>query len=229
MALDHPQQISIFSTVSRQWVHRTQFHKFWVLPILSQQHLDKWRATITPDPSGISRYVKTIVMCKVDTLNGFEDHLRAFTRLTVAHFDNCGIFLSWNNTSALTSLGSNLFSLILKGLVVSPDVMAQLLSSLPRLRHINAIHTTTDSRNVAQVSHASIPFFQSPNNLVYGLATVGPSRAPEWIPPTARFQRLVIGHQVFHDNPGTVNGWIASSRDSLTDFYIEPNSHIYSA
>ena len=203
-------RMSTYSTISRQWVERTQFHNFRELDLLSQQQLNKWRTAVAPDPQGISRYVVAIRLYDINTLEGFEDHICAFTKLEEACFDFCEILRSLDDIQRLAPLGESLVYVALHRLVIPPEVMARFLSLLPRLREIHASKVGTPHGSV-QVLHPTIPFFEGGNklslfNLEGGL---------EWIPPTAQFAELSLDRKCLRRDQKAVNQWIASSRKRL--------------
>jgi hypothetical protein len=221
-------RMSPYSTISRKWVKRTQFQIFKELYIPGQQYLHKWLTTITPDPHGISSHVKTVTWHEVNTLEGFDEHIRAFTRLDTAIFKDSKIFRYLNNVQPLTSFRSSLVHLVLDELTVSSEVMAQFLSFLPSLRRIDAYYITTDAHDIVKVSHPSIPFFETGRDFsLLNWGADNPLNLPGWIPPTARFSKLEISYNYLSRNPGVVNSWIASSRSILKNLNV--NSGLFGA
>jgi hypothetical protein len=214
-------RMSSYSTISRKWVKRTQFQVFKELYIPGQQCLHKWLTTITPDPHGISSHVKRVTWHKVDTLEGFDEHIRAFTRLDTAIFRDCEVFCSLNNVPPLASFGSSLVHLVLDELTVSSEVMAQFLSFLPSLRRIDAHDIITAPDSIVEVSHPNIPFFETGRDFsLRNLEIKNSLNLPGWTPPTAWFSKLEISYNYFCGNPGVVNGWIASSGSSLKNLSL---------
>ena len=202
-----------YSTISRRWVERTQFHNFRGLDFLDEEYLKKWCSAFAPKSNGISRHVRTIRLQNIDTLEGFEDHFRAFTLRNVI-FNRCGIFQSLASIEELKSLGNRLTRVTIEELEVSPEVMAQFLSLLPDLREILSAEVGTIPDSV-QISHPIIPFFRG-----HGSLSLVKMNDLEWIPEHAKFGKLILDRESYSQDPGVVNKWISSSRETLEDLWI---------
>ena len=206
--------ISYYSTVSQQWVQRTQLHHFKVLRFAHQDHLHKWRKNFT---SGFSRYVHELQLRSVDTLEGFCDYFRDFTEVKVAEVHYCNFFRSLEDVWPLTSLGSTLVDLEItmdpKAPPLAPEVIARFLAALPHLRHFHVQNLFTTPPKNPDASLPRIPFFEGENDFEL-LFDEGYPDVLWWVPPTARFGKLALGVSCLV-NVDVVNKWITSSGPSL--------------
>ena len=214
-------EMSAASLISSRWVKRAQFHHFKQLKFLGQQKLDKWRTTIAPDPRGISRHVAEIRLKEIDTLEGFEDHIRAFTNLEKAAFEECEIFDSRNGSSLETAprlapWGGRLVCLILEEITLSPAIMAEFLSLLPNLREMYAYDTCCVPEDMVRVSHPPIPFFEGGNML-----SLGDNEGLEWIPLTAQFGELKFDYKCLIEEQEVINEWVALSGKRLKSLWVD--------
>ena len=216
--------ISDYSTISRQWLWRTQYHHFKQLHFVGEKALDKWRVAVdalkTPRAS---QHVRTLIFTNVHTLEGFGDYLRAFTKVETAKFYAGAILASFDDVSLLTSMGSRLVNLEINTLKAPTAVIAWFIGSLPCLCRLRVIRLTSDPYDGPQVSQSIIPFFEGANNLRLWSETGYQPTELDWIPPTARFRSLAVGASCIGNNPGILNRWIASSSDSLksVEFSLE--------
>jgi len=207
--------ISDFSTVSRQWLARTQKHHFKSIWFTDEDDQEKWRATIEPNPSGVSRYVRELTWVNFGTLGDFDAHIRAFTRIEVLVFEGGRVLLSPSVVETCAPMGSSLVSLEVGGTPTTPKIFTSFLAALPRLRHLRAHRLDFfQDNNDETVFPPRIPFFENTNSLdlLLHADTPGPL---DWIPPSVRFHDLRIDMLCVIDEPGRVDEWIASSASSL--------------
>ena len=164
------------------------------------------------------RGVSLIRWHNIRTFAGFEDHLRAFTNIKRANFTRCGIFCSFDEVRRLALLGSNLTALEIRGAVATPAIMASLRVYFPGLRKLLVKDLQFEGDDplapgtplLDGLDHMSI-------TLSHGRRR--PIRL-DWISPTAQFTRLEIGAPCVYEYPEVVNGWIASSAETLKHFSI---------
>lgn len=149
--------ISKYSTISKSWRDRTQFHHFNQLVFWGQEGLDRWRAATAADPNGISRHVRSLVWWEIETLEGFGDHILAFTKVEATSFESCTIFRSLSGLSLLKPLGSSLLCLDING-ENSPEGVTWFLTFLPHLRRFDSL------ANCVSDPHERSPFFKGLRN-----------------------------------------------------------------
>lgn len=215
--------ISNYSTVSRQWVAGTQKHHFNSIYFESQADQDKWRTTINPDPSGVSRYVRMLSWFRVDTLEGFDRHIRAFTHVETAVLDVCGFIHSPSVVESFASMGSSLVELDIIGGSTTSGIIASLLAALPCLRQFRSLYLRIREDDDVIEYPLVIPFFEDPNSLDLQLdGYLRPSLS--WVPPSARFRDLRINMPCILDESGCVNQWITSSAGTLESLSIVEHS-----
>jgi len=208
-------KISNYSTVSRQWLARTQKHHFEFIHFTGHIELEMWRATIKPDPSGVSWYVRRIVWDNIPTLEGFDEHIRAFTRVEGVDINGGEILRSLPDVESLLLLGSSLVTLEIYAERTTPRIMAVLLAGLPCLRqlHIELLEVEHD-RDDTIAFPSGIMYFEGADSLNLKLGKYLPGGL-DWVSPTARFVYLWIGNMCVHQNWARVNQWISSSRGIL--------------
>lgn len=223
---DRPSTISNYSTVSKQWVKRTQQHHFRVLSISSQNHLQKWSENTTSSPSPIPSYVRKLSLHFVDTFEGFGDCLKAFTRVTAATFCFCDCFRSLDSVRPLMSWASTLVDLEIamdSGDDKPPsEVIVSFLAALPRLRYFHAQNLSTAPPKDPDAPLPTIPFFEGENEFEL-LFDEGYPDAFWWIPETARFGKLTLGLSCLETSPQVdfANKWIASSGPRLKGLHLK--------
>lgn len=213
-------RISDYSTVSRKWVNRTQMHHFELLHFKHQGELDTWRTTILPDPSGVSRHVRTLCWLYIDNLEDFEGHIGALTNVTAAEFCGCDIFYSLDDMRILTQLGSSLVDLEIDDAKTTPAAIISFLISLPYLQKFQALNLQIEPSSTPAVSPEGIPFFKGANNFKLLLRDHSPG-CLGWIPSSPRFACFAIGSSCIHHDPDLVNKWITSSRETLKHFVVD--------
>ena len=207
---ENPKPISNYSTVSRQWVERTRKHHFCYVEFRCQEAVEKWRTTFEADPSGISRHVRKLRWFAIDTLQGFDEHIRAFTQVKELEiYDGC-LLDSLSEVRSIAIMGSSLERLWIEWVSTTPGTMATLLAGLPRLRHLLADFIPVTDRSPA-VFPPNIPFFDGAGVL----SVRGNYRALRLIPPTARFRGLQVDLQCVNFFFEPVNRLLASSGESL--------------
>ena len=121
--------------------------------------LEDWRRETAPDPAGISQHTRVLGFLNIPTLEGFEEHMRAFTR--VEHMKIIGgSFLSPPVIDCLAPMGSSLTRLELFGLRTTSHAIVSLLAKLPQLKWLTSwcLEATGDIGGSNSVSR--IPFFE---------------------------------------------------------------------
>lgn len=215
--------IEDYSTVSREWVAWTQAHHFHYTSFLNQDDVERWRTIIKADPSGVSRHVCKMTWTKINTLQGFDKHLCALTRVRDIDLSDCGFLRSLPDVKTFTALGSSLEELEIDGALTTPHLMATLLANLPHLHTLTTylLDIRLDRNSVTFPS--VVPFFDGAGELSLSMMNYSPGKL-DWIPPTARFRRLQIEASLICNNCELVNKWLASSCESLERFVIQGDS-----
>lgn len=217
--------VANYSTVSRDWINRTQFHHFNRVQFLGDAYLEKWRTAIDPK-SRVSKHVRLLYWQGISTLKGFECHLSAFTGVRETIFDFCNIFCSLDEVELLGWLKSNLVEVHIERSTFLPGPMARLLSLLPQLRRFYMDNLIpVNPLPAPEEPLPSIPFFRGANELCL-LFEEYPPHALDWIPPTAQFSKLEVGASCLKDYHGVVNGWLTSSGENLDHLYLIPDSRM---
>ena len=215
--------MSTYSTVSRQWVEGTRKHHFRCIEFRGPEGMEKWRTAFEADPLGISRHVRKLIWTCIDTLQGFDEHIRAFTQVKevdlVDGWIDGGIPNSLPEVQTFAILGSNLVRLQLEYGTTTPHNMVSLLAGLPRLRHLLAYYLEIKCDTTPPVFPLSIPFFEGGNALSLWKSDCSSSQLG-WIPPTARFSGLRVDPSCIHHCPALVNQWVASSGERLKWFSV---------
>lgn len=215
--------IAPYSLVSRSWVSHTRSYCFRRIYFSGLDDLKKWSERITPDPVGVSQYTRQLVLTEVDTLEGFEEHMRAFTRVNTVEIIRCGLLLSPSVAEWFAPISSNLTQLDIGGSETTSRIITSLLARLPQLKSLVTwnFRVTEDAGAANPVSR--IPFFEGDNSLVlhgycgrHGL--LGP---PDWIPPSARFGGLEINTTYFLSKGVAVNQWLSGSCTTLVSLSID--------
>lgn len=181
--------------------------------------MEKWRETINPDPFGVSRHVRALRWSYIDILDGFEDHLRALTNIKEATFNGCSIFYCLDNVRLLSQVASNFVELTINGGITTPAILTSLLAVSPHLRQFRTKNLWIELDDTPVVSPDNIPFFKGANNLTLLLQDPLPGSL-SWFPSTVRFINLGVGASCIRCDLDLVNGWIASSRETLERFGI---------
>jgi len=212
-----------YSTVSRQWVPRTQERHFQSVRLCGQSGLEKWRTTIEPDPSGVSRYVRELSLGSLDTLEGFDSHICAFANVRAVKLFTCSVLCSPSVVESLAPLRSTLVRLEIHAGPTTPSVITSLLAALPRLRHFRAHYLRILGNGDVTGLPSKVPFFEDADSLDL-LLKGGASGTLDWIPPSARFRYLWIDSLSILDESGRVQQWIASSARVLKFLSIKADS-----
>ena len=206
-------KISQYSTVSWQWVARTQKHHFKSVHFNDQSELEKWCTAIDPDPAGVSRHVRELSLERINTLEGFGAHIRAFTSVETARFDMCGILRSPSIVETLAPMRSTLVRLEISQVSTTISIITSLLAALPHLRHLLVCFLNVlGDRDV--IVPPRIPFFEDADSLDL---MVGDDVHGQlgWIPTSARIRDLRLDPTSIQDKSGRVQELIASSAESL--------------
>lgn len=220
--------ISDYSLVSKAWASSTQKHHFSSLRLDCLDTLEKWRTGIAPDPEGVSRHVRKLVLHGFDPpdLEEFEEHLRAFTRVQCLTVKDCYDVLGLPSIMGWFPLmGSCLVELRIDDSPATPHTIASLLAVLPMLQTVQIynLEAPEDADETNTPTPFRIPFFEGANHFSL-CSDYGDSGYPEgsldWIPLSAQFGRLEIDMACSLHHTDIVNRWLASSCDTLTKLSI---------
>ena len=215
-----PAQISDYSTISRQWVEQTQKYHFDTVLFRGSAGIRRWRDTIEPNPSGVSRHIRRIRWRDLDTLMDFYNHICAFTRVVDMGITDCLFIHEGFQLAFLVPLGQRLERLDVTGESAILLPFAHFLSTLPHLRRLRArFLRIQNSYDDSARSLPTIPCFESANSLDLSLREYLPGNI-SWIPPTARFCDLRVDVECISVNHDLVNQWIRSSAQSLERFTV---------
>ena len=216
------EDMSKYSTVSRQWVGRTQKYHFRFLLFSNQDKLERWCAESEADPSGLSRHVRNLTLNHINTLQDFDDHIRAFAHLRSLTLRSCRILRSLSDVESLVRVGSTLVQLAILGTIkTTPYIMTSFLAGLPCLRYLRLFSLSVDDDLAdATMLPPSIPFFEGGAGTL-DLSLMAPRGVSfDWIPPTARFRNLEITARCARDRHKFVNQWLVSSGRCLQSLII---------
>lgn len=216
--------ISNYSLVSKAWVDSTQKHHFNTLPVDGYSS-EKWGKHIAPDPAGVSRHVRKLVLDGLDPvdLEGFENHMGAFTQVEYLTVVDCDDILQGPYIIGWSSL----IELRIHDSPATSHTVASLLAALPLLQRVEIRNFGSpggldEDEDEDEAGPSQIPFFESANRFTlrsdYGHSY--PEGSFDWIPPSARFSRLELDTACPLQYPDLVNRWLASSRTTLTDLTI---------
>ena len=221
--LSDPRGISRYSTVSKRWSPRIQRRLFEFVEFRSQGRFESWCETVTINPSGVSQYVCRVGWERINTFVGFEDHLRAFTKVGKAYFRSCVVFCFPSEVQLLSSLGSSLVRLEIYESMTTPSIMASLCGCFPCLRQliVEDLQFQDDSPPSPGAETPTIPLFEGSDEFEMTLLCQ-PRRLGrlDWISPTAQFENLTLEGPYVSEYPEMVNRLITSSGKSLKHFYI---------
>lgn len=206
-----PTKISQYSTVSRQWVVRTQKRHFESVRFRDQSSLEKWRTTIEPDPSGVSCHTRELTWNNVDTLEGFDSHIRAFTHVKTATLAVCGALRLPSIVETLAPMGSTIVKLGIDGGSTTYSIITSLLAALPRLRHLRVHWLEVSGDRDVTVPRPKVPFFEDADILDLRISW----GSLDWICPSARVRDLRIDPCCISLESGRVQQVIFSSASSL--------------
>ena len=155
--------------ISRAWVMRIQKYLFERIRFNGvTRDLEKWSRKIAPDPAGVSHHTRELAFANINTLEGFEAHTRAFTRLEYVKITLCNFLLSPSHSIAecLAPTSSSLTRLMIHLAETTLRVITSLLIGLPQLKIFIAmclkVTDTTDGTNLVP----RIPFLEGNNSLV---------------------------------------------------------------
>ena len=208
--------MSDYSTISRQWVARTQKHHFKSIRFRGTKDLRKWCTAIEPDPSGVSRHVRELIFGGINGLDDFGEHIRAFTNAETVFIFGGHFLCPPSVAEYFAPLGSSLVRLEIQKAPATPHALTSLLAALPHLRKFGAHFLYIKGNHKTTRLPPRIPFFEGANtlhlSLVNGNSTLG---SLGWLPPSARFRELKINPACLLDRSGRVQQWIASSGGSL--------------
>ena len=220
--------ISNYSLVSKAWASPTQKHHFSTLHLDSPDILEKWISNIPSDPTGVSCYVRRLVLGGFDLedFEEFEDHLLALTGVKCLTVDDCDCIPHHPSTMEwFSTIGSSLVELWINDTPVAPHTLTSLLAVLPLLQvlQIRNFEDADDADDANPPPLSIIPFFEGANR--FALRSDYGHRYPEgsldWIPTSARFGQLEVDMGCSLGHPDLVNKWLASSCSTLTSLTIK--------
>jgi len=194
--------------------------------------LKKWLTRIPPDPTGVSRHVRKLVLYVVypKDLEDYEEHLRAFIRVESLTINCCnGILHHQSVLEWFSTMGSSLTELQIIDSPVAPHTMTSLLAALPLLQILQILpfRNLDDTDDVNPPVPPRIPFFEGTNRFV--LDSNGGSSYPagslDWIPTSALFGQLEVDAACVMAHPDLVNQWLASSCTTLKNLAIRGDPH----
>lgn len=213
--------IAAYSLVSKAWVTRTQKHAFESVQFTHTKRLEKWCRKIDPDPAGISRHTRFLFFWDISTLDGAEMHIRAFTRVECMDIIWCSFLLSPSVAECFAPTGSSLVDLNIYRSPTTPHIISSVLTALPQLNDvaINDLEVTDDMDGPSLLPE--IPFFESGKSFrLYSNPDEPNPPGPDWIPPSARFNSLVIDTTYLLYKGALVNKWPYNSRATLESLRI---------
>ena len=216
------QAIAQYSLISRAWVTRTQWHHFEQIDFESLEELERWRRNIEPDPAGVSRHVRELVFAYITSLEAFEAHIRAFTRVEDLKFVDCSFALSPSVVDCFAPMGSSLVRLSIFDLETTSGAIASLLAALPGLKRFKADEVKIMDDTGGAGLTVRVPFFEGGNSaLFYSHSDQrDPPGLPDWIPPSAQFCDLKIDTTYLLYKAGLVNQWLSNSSTNLKSLGI---------
>ena len=121
-------RIAPYSLISRAWAPRTQQHCFRTLYFDNSDELKKWCRKVTPDPAGVSRHTHRLIFIGVDTLEGCEAHIRAFTCVENVVIIGCNFLLLPSVAECFTPMGSGLIRLWIRESETTSRIIISLLA-----------------------------------------------------------------------------------------------------
>ncbi|KAF9646740.1 hypothetical protein BDM02DRAFT_3270767 [Thelephora ganbajun] len=127
--------ISDYLLVSRAWVDPTQKHHFNLLHLGSSSTTNKWWTRIAPDPAGVSRHVRKLVLDDLgpSDFEGFEAHMRALTQVESLTVMDCKDVSLYVTMEWFLPMKSSLVELQVCELSATPLTITSLLAALPLL------------------------------------------------------------------------------------------------
>ena len=209
------------SLISRAWVTRTQRYCFERVNFEGLEELEKWQRNIEPDPAGVSRHVRKLVLTRITSLEAFDAHIRAFTRVEVLTIVDCSFVLSPLVAKYFAPMGSSLVQLLIKELETTSGTIISLLATLPKLKnYVSNQVKVMDNTDRADLT-VRVPFFKGGNSALFysHFDQWDPPGPPGWIPPSARFSDLRICITYLY-KPGLFNQWLSNSSTNLTSLEI---------
>ena len=190
--------------------------------------MNRWVATINSEESGVSKYVQTLYLSYIKSLEGFETHIQALTKVKNVGISSCPFFESPGDVRILTEgLGGTLVDLEMDETQTTPEILVSLLAGLPHLHTFYAVTLTVEcDGNTGPIpSSEGIPFFESGKGR-FKVLLDDPTKPGQfcWVPPTARFSRVGFGMLSMSHDLEFINKLVASSRETLTHFVLEQDT-----
>ena len=217
-------KIASYSMVSRGWLDRIRKHNFVRIHLEDQDMMSKWVATIDPNESGVSKYIQTLYLTSIESLEGFKTHIQALTGIKNVGISSCPLLKSPGDVRIFTEgLGGTLVDLEIDETRTTPEILVSLLAGLPILETLYTLSLTVEhGKNAPIPSTEGIRFFDKGNSRLRILLD-HPSKPKQfcWVPSTARFSRLGLGTSGMLHDLGFVNRLVSSSRETLTYFVID--------
>jgi len=157
--------IASFSLVSKAWVTRTQKHAFESIIFDGPAELERWRESFEPDPSGVSRHARYLVLSDISTLGGTEAHIRAFTNVEWMQIRaGCNFLLSPSVVECFAPMGK-LVELAIGASPTTSRIITSLLAAFPQLERFGIQDSTVTGDMDETNLLPRIPFFEGGNRL----------------------------------------------------------------
>lgn len=194
---------------------RAQQYCFEHIRLGSLDELEKWCRKIPPDPAGVSRHTRKLVSVEIDTQEGFEAHIRTFTRVKNLQLIGCSFLLSPSVVECFASTSSSVILLDFDDSETTSRIITSLLAELPWLKKLIVGGSKIADNGGGTNLSSRIPFFE------------GDNRIPILINKTP--QDRPIGSRPRHDLAGwrsvlrifcTKRRWLSGSCTSLTSLAI---------
>lgn len=144
--LNNARDLRVCSLVSSKWLERSR-RKLFANVALNTWNFDQWRRNITPGPTGVSAYVRSltlrqarsIVSLEPETLIGIMDHLMSFQRLKTlllqdVNFDD--LFDGQSLFQCFGHFGASVKSLQLHGIRTNMSTLLFFVGLFPNLDHL---------------------------------------------------------------------------------------------
>ena len=224
--LEYRRPMAWYSLISRAWVTRTQQYSFrFIVFNVDLEDLEKWQRKIEPDPAGVLRHVRVLNLDCITSLEGFEAHMHAFTRVKDLRISTCSFMLSPLVAEFFAPMASSLVELSIFDQETTSGAITSLLATLPQLKTFKAeMIKVMDDTDGADLT-VRVPFFEGGNSALFypHLDQQDPPGPPDWIPPSARFSDLKIDIMYLLHKAGLVNQWLSNSSTNLTSLAIYGN------
>jgi len=208
-------------------VSRTQHHIFKFLDLHSSGSLEKWCKKIKPDPVGVSRHTRFLMLQEIKTLEKIEAHISAFILLERLEIYDCNFLLS-SVEEYFTPTASSLTNLTIHNSPTTLGVITSLIAALHQLKHLAVEYSKITNHADRPNPPPTIPFFQGSNSLRLQYIDFDEDyefdqHDFDWIPDSAWFEELEIDPAHFMDMPALMNRLFSNSCTTLTTLAVVGN------